>query len=327
MLSHSDRVKFTLLAALVATIAISEVRTHAQPNPYRVVENWTQLPNGLKFGQVMAVYPGPDDSLYVFHRCGSDTCVGRTEPPILKFDRSGKTVKSWGEGMFVWPHGLHVDRDGFVWVTDARGQDGKGQQVIKFSPDGKVLMTLGKAGVAGSGPDTFNGPSDVVVAPNGDIFVADGHQPCEASADCTPRVVKFSKDGKFIKTWGKKGSAPGDLNDPHAIAMDTRGRIFVGDRLNNRIQIFDQEGRLLDQWKQFGTPSGIFISRDDTIYVADPNNPSGKTGFYIGAAKDGSVRFFVPEERLGAERVAADAQGNVYGAEVGPRTVRKFVKK
>jgi sugar lactone lactonase YvrE len=321
------RTGFTRIAAIVAMLALFELATHAQSNRYRVVENWAQLPDGLKFGQVMAVYPGPDGSIYAFHRCGSDTCVGRTEPAILRFDQSGKLLKSWGERMFVWPHGLYVDRNGFVWVTDGQGKDGKGHQVVKFTPDGQVVMTLGKAGVAGSGPDTFNGPTDVAVAQNGDIFVADGHEPCEAAAGCTPRVVKFSKDGRFIKVWGRKGSAPGELIDPHAIALDSKGRVFVGDRRNNRIQIFDQDGRFLDQWKQFGTPSGIFISKDDTIYVADPSGPKGK-GFYIGSAKDGSVTSFVPdEERLGAERVAADSDGNVYGAEVGPRTVRKFVKK
>jgi hypothetical protein len=319
--------RFTRVAIVVATLAVTETGTHAQPNPYRMVENWAQLPDGVRFGQVMAVYPGPDESLFAFHRCGSDTCIGRTEPPILKFDRSGRLVTSWGAGMFVWPHGMHVDRKGFVWVTDAQGKDGKGQQVMKFSPEGKLVMALGRAGIAGSGPDAFHGPSDVAVAPNGEIFVADGHEPCDAAAGCTPRVVKFSADGTFIKAWGRKGSAPGELNDPHALALDSTGRVFVGDRRNNRIQIFDPEGRVLAEWKQFGTPSGIFIGPDDTIYVADPSGPSGKTGFYIGSAKDGSVRAFVPDERLGAERVAADAHGNIYGAEVGPRTVRKFVKK
>ena len=141
---------------------------------------------------------------------------------------------------------------------------GKGHQVFKFSPDGKVLMTLGKAGVAGNGPDEFNAPSAVLVAPNGDIFVADGH-----GRETNARIVKFSKDGKFIKTWGKKGSAPGEFDIPHALAIDSQGRLFVGDRQNNRIQIFDQDGKFLDQWTQFSRPSGIFIDKHDVIYVAD----------------------------------------------------------
>src|SRR5205807_10332395 len=133
-----------------------------------------------------------------------------------------------------------------VWITDAQGKDGKGHQVIKFSPEGKVLLTLGKAGVTGDGADTFNQPSDVVVAPNGDIFVADGH-----GGNSNARIVKFSKDGKFIKAWGKKGSAPGEFDTPHALAFDSKGRLFVADRANDRIQIFDQDGKFLDQWKQF----------------------------------------------------------------------------
>ena len=136
--------------------------------------------------------------------------------------------------------------------------------MFKFSPDGKVLLTLGKAGVAGSGPDEFNAPSAVVTAPNGDIFVADGH-----GGNTNARIVKFAKDGKFIKTWGKKGSGPGEFDTPHALAFDSQGRLFVGDRSNNRIQIFDQDGKFLDEWTQFSRPSGIFIDKNDIIYVAD----------------------------------------------------------
>ncbi len=161
---------------------------------------------------------------------------GSNLPPILKFDSSGKLLKAFGAGLLLFPHGLHVDSEGNVWVTDGLGKDGKGHQVFKFSPDGRVLMTLGKAGVAGSGPDEFNAPSAVLVAPNGDIFVADGH-----GGNTNARIVKFTKDGKFIKFWGKKGSGPGELDIPHALAMDSRGRLFVGDRQNNRIQIFDQD--------------------------------------------------------------------------------------
>ena len=163
--------------------------------------------------------------------------------------------------MFVFPHGISVDKDGNVWVTDGQGEGGKGHQVFKFSPEGKVLLTLGKAGITGDGPDTFNQPSDVIVAPNRDIFVADGH-----GRDSNARIVKFSKDGKFVKTWGRKGSAPGELDTPHALAFDSKGRLFVADRNNNRIQIFDQEGKFLDEWKQFSRPSGLFIDKNDVIY-------------------------------------------------------------
>lgn len=184
---------------------------------------------------------------------------------VLRFDASGKLVKAFGEGLILFPHGIYVDQDDNVWVTDGQGANGKGHQVIKFSPDGRVLMTLGKAGVAGDGPDTFNQPNDIVVAPNGDIFISDGHSPKTGNA----RVVKFTKDGKFIRQWGGHGSAPGQFEVPHALALDSQGRLFVADRANNRIQIFDQDGNSIAQWKQFGRPSGIFIDRNDVIYVAD----------------------------------------------------------
>src|SRR6202008_2267155 len=223
--------------------------------------------------------------------------------------------------------GLTVDRDGNIWVTDQTGQQG-----IKFSPEGKVMMTLGKAGVAGSGPDTFNGPCDVAVAANGDIFVADGH-----GGDTNARGVKFSKDGKFIKGWGKKGSGPGEFDTLHRLAMDSKGRLFVADRGNNRIQIFDQDGNFIAQWRQFGRPSGIFISKDDTLYSVDSQsdettNPGVKRGIRIGSAKDGSVRAFIPDDSPNpqialAEGVSADSSGAVYAAGVSSMGLHKFVKK
>ena len=178
---------------------------------------------------MISVDPAANGDIWVFHR---------SDPPVLRFDPSGKVVKSFGEGMIVQAHGMTVDRDGNVWVTDAQIKDGKGNQVFKFSPDGKLLMTLGKPGVAGGGTDVFSGPCDVAIAQNGDIFVADGH-----IADVpVNRIMKFSKDGKFIKAWGKRGSGPGEFDTPHSIAIDSRGRIFVADRSNSRIQIFDQDG-------------------------------------------------------------------------------------
>jgi streptogramin lyase len=299
--------------------AQTDVRaTNDLPNPYRAVENWAQLPSGMEWGQVISAYPDAHGNIWVFHR---------KDPPILEFDRAGKLVKSFGSGMFKQPHGLTVDRDGNVWVTDQTGQ-----QAIKFSPEGKVLMTLGKAGVAGSGPDTFNGPCDVAVAANGDIFVADGH-----GGDTNARVVKFSKDGKFIKAWGKKGSGPSEFDTLHRLAIDSKGRLFVADRGNNRIQIFDQDGNFIAQWRQFGRPSGIFISKDDTLYSVDSQsdettNPGVKRGIRIGSAKDGSVKAFIPDNSPNpqialAEGVSADSSGAIYAAGVSSMGLHKFVKK
>jgi hypothetical protein len=216
--------------------------------------------------------------------------------------------------MFLWPHGFRIDRDGNLWVTDGRGADGKGQQVFKLSRDGKVLLTLGTKGVAGETAATFDGPCDVAIGTNGDIFVADGHR--------NNRVVKFTRDGTFVKAWGRKGQGRGEFQTPHAIAIDSRGRLLVADRGNQRIQIFDQDGKFLDEWKQFGRPSGILITADDTMYVADVQD---KRGIVVGSAKDGTVRGVI--EGTLPESIAVDRSGAVYAGETTTgRTLRKFVK-
>jgi sugar lactone lactonase YvrE len=309
---------------------------HAQANPYRTVEGWAKMPEGRAWGSTSAVDVAPDGrSIWVAERCGANTCAGSGLPALLLFDDSGQLKTSFAAGLFIFPHGIHVDRQGNVWVTDARARDGKGHQVFKFGPDGKVLLTLGKAGVAGEATDTFNQPSDVVVAANGDIFVADGHD-----ENSNARIVKFSKEGKFLKTWGKRGTAAGEFDTPHGLALDSRGRLFVADRGNNRIQIFDQEGQFLEEWKQFSRPSGIYIDANDVVYVADSEsngktNPGWKRGIRVGSAKDGKVTAFIPDpepdpEKVvtsAAEGVAADGRGNVYGAEVGTRALKRYVKE
>ena len=307
------------------------------PQPYRTTRDWGELPRGVKWAAVTAIEPSPDGTLYVIHRCFANSCAGRSEAPILKYDAGGKLLKSWGEGMFIFPHGATVDRDGNLWLTDARGENGKGHQVFKFSPEGKVLMTLGRAGVSGSGPELFDQPTDVVVAPNGDIFVTDSHRNGKNN-----RVVRFTKDGKFVKEWGRKGSGRGELSEPHTIAMDSRGRLFVGDRENNRIQIFDQNGGYVAEWRQFGRPSGIAIAKDDTIYVADSESgpdtgahelPGIRKGIRIGSAKDGTVTAFIEDmeptapDHSGAEGVGVDARGNVYGGVVRRQMLERHVKK
>src|SRR5438309_10541192 len=273
---------FALLAFSSFAYPQTTAPTNSRPNPYRTIENWGDLPDGRVWGSTSAVAIDPDGtSVWVGERCGETrpptqinpgapfACAESKLDPILKFDASGRLLKSFGAGVVLFPHGLYVDRDGNVWVTDGLGRNGKGHQVFKFSPDGKLLLTLGKAGQPGSGTDEFNAPSAVVTAPNGDGFVADGH-----GVNTNARIVKFDKSGKFIKTWGQKGSGPGDLDIPHAIAMDSQGRLFLGDRNNNRIQIFDQDGKFLAEWKQFSRPSGVFIDKNDVIYVADSESES-----------------------------------------------------
>jgi hypothetical protein len=332
MKPRAGRIGLTLAVVLVAVAAMSGREVSAQSNPYRPGENWGRLPEGRTFGNVIGVDVDRSGNVWVFERCGGDTCEGSKLAPILQFDASGKLLKSFGAGMFAFPHGFHVDRDGNIWATDGPGKSGKGYQVFKFSPEGKVLLTLGKAGIGGEAPGTFIYPSAVVVAPNGDIFVADGH-----GADTNGRIMKFSRDGKFIKSWGQKGTGRGEFGGMHAIAMDSKGRLFVGDRGNSRIQIFDQDGKFLEEWKQFGRPSGTFIDANDTLYVADSQsdakvNPGFQKGIRIGSARDGIVQMLIPvpgpqeKPTTTTEGVAADARGNIYGAEANSNNLRKYTR-
>ena len=325
--------------AFVSLVPIMNAQSGAPrndlPQPYRTTRDWGQLPAGVKWAAVTAIEPAPDGSIFVIHRCFANSCAGRSEAPILKYDASGKLLGQWGAGMFVFPHGATVDRDGNLWVTDARGEGGKGHQVFKFNRDGKVVLTLGKAGVSGDGPDLFDQPTDVVISTAGDIFVTDSHRNGKNN-----RVMRFAKDGTYVSEFGRKGSGRGEFSEPHTIALDSRGRLFVGDRENNRIQIFDQNGTWLDEWRQFGRPSGIFISKDDTIYVADSESgpdtgahelPGIKKGIRVGSAKDGTVTAFIEDQESttpdhsGAEGVGVDAQGNVYGGVVRRQMLERHV--
>jgi streptogramin lyase len=337
---------FALGLLCASLVGLDGVRANAQtdinsaPNPYRTVENWAKLPDGRTWGQVISADIDRDGkSIWVVERCGGTSCANSSLAPVLKFDASGNLVKTLGAGMIVRPHGLFVDQKNNIWVTDGDAENGKGDQVFEFDQNGKVLRTLGKAGIAGDSEDTFNKPSDVLVAPNGDIFVADGHGP-----GSNARIVKFSPGGKFIKAWGKQGTGPGEFNNPHSLAMDSKGRLFVADRGNSRVQIFDQDGKFLEEWKQFGRPSCVYIDQHDILYVADSEsnssrNPGVRRGIRIGSVKDGKVTAFIPDPVLNpgqgleptngtaAEGVAADPAGNVYGAEVGPKNFKRYEKK
>jgi DNA-binding beta-propeller fold protein YncE len=366
----AGRTRFVLLAALAA-IPTFAVVAHTQqtqypkptqlPNPYRLVEGWPTLPknmNGGHWGEVIRVHIDAKGNIWVFHRCfntvppGHATCIGRgdSNPPILEFDPSGKLLKSFGVGLFAYPHGFTIDGDGNLWASDvndeamvlgmsAKNSDGAimGQEVLKLSLEGKVLMMLGKEGVAGNGPDTFDRPTGVAVAPNGDIFVTDGHFP---NSHGNARVVKFAKDGRFVKAWGRKGAEPGEFDDPHDIFVGgSHDWVYVADRRNSRIQVFDQDGNFIAAWKQFGQPSSVFVGKDDTIYVGasfpDPTAKKGEMrGITIGNAKDGSLTAFIPDPAdldkvdvgSSASGIAADDMGTIYAADVGIHNLRKYIK-
>jgi len=318
------------------------------PNPApTVVSNWGELPAGREWGSTAGIDIDPTDGhVWAYERCGASAfgggvpvnCDSNPVDPIFKFDRNtGEVLANFGGGTMVTPHGIHVDSDGNVWVTDFAGNaDGtKGHQVHKFSPTGELLMSLGTPGQAGSGPNQLNQPNDVIVAPDGSIFVADGHngQNANPPEGSTGRVLKYSADGTLIKEWGQIGPRHGEFRTPHALAFDSQGRLFVADRGNHRIEIFDQEGNYLESRYMYGRISGIFITEDDMLYAIDSessptNHPNWRNGVRIGHVDEDRITAFIPpferEDRLyqgtAGEGVAVDADGNVFAAE-GPNSL------
>ena len=323
-------------------------------------------PNGHKWGEVIRVHVAPNGNIWVFHRCffdkpaGDATCVNRGEanPPILEFNPSGRLVRSWGVGLFAHPHGFAVDKDGNIWTTDTNdeetilGMPAKdprgaplGQTVLKISPDGRVLMTIGTPGVRGTGPNAFDRPTGVSVASNGDVFVADGHSGNKSNS---ARVVKYSSDGRFIKAWGRMGSEPGSFREPHDLFVGgSRGYVYVADRQNNRIQVFDQDGVFIAAWTQFGQPSSVFVDSRDNIYVGatyqDPaqgnlvraTTAPNERAIVIGNAITGELKFLIPDPGdlstmtdtgTSASGIAVDNDGNIFAADVGFNNLRKYVR-
>ena len=272
----------------------------AQNRPsYEVASDWVELGEGMDWGPVSSVS---------VDRQGRILAMQRVDPAIVVLDAAGRFVEGWADGLFKWAHGLRVDDDGFIWATD-----GQGHVVMKFSPDGELLLELGQRDVTGDGPDTFNRPTDVAVAPNGDFFVSDGYG--------NSRVVKFDRDGKFLKSWGSKGTGPGEFDLPHSIVIDSRGRVLVGDRENGRVQIFDQQGTYLDQWNDVSAPYGLHITEDDILLVADANGGSI-------TIVDGSGQKLDVIGGLGRPHwVSMDARGNIYFADVRAQNLGKLVPK
>jgi NHL repeat len=343
------------------------------PNPYRLVPDWPTLPptmqgpDGRKWGQVIRVHVAPDGNIWVFHRCfydkpmGDATCLNRgaANPPILEFNPAGQLLRSLGVGLFAHPHGFTVDKDGNLWATDTSDEetilgmparnaqgDPMGQVVLKLSPNGNVLMTIGKPGVGGNAPDVFDQPTGVAIAANGDVFVSDGHS---GNRSKSARVVKYSPDGRFLKTWGRLGSAPGEFRDPHDLYVGgSRGYVYVADRLNNRIQVFDQEGTFVAAWRQFGQPNSVHVDKDDNIYVGSvyldasrpgsvmkPGGGPNNRAIVVGHAITGELKYLIPDpgdlskmldSGSSASGIGVDGQGSIYAADVGFNNLRKYVR-
>lgn len=276
-----------------------------QAAEYRLVENWAQFPPGVtKWGAATGVDVDAEDNVYVLHR--------NDAMPVMVFDRQGKFLRAWGQGLFKTTHFLRVDATGKVWVTD-RGD----MQAFQFDRSGARLLTLGKKGVLGdnTSTDTFNGMADVAVAKNGDIFIADGEGP-------NTRVAKFAKDGRFLKWWGGKGTGEGQFDVPHSSAIDRRGLVYVADRSNNRIQVFDQSGKFVRMWTHFGTPWGLYV-RGNRIYVVDG---TANNCLLIADVRTGKVLEKI-EGLRNATAVTVDSRGAIYVGEVNGANVKKFVRR
>jgi secreted PhoX family phosphatase len=348
----------------IAILVVSSIlmAAHAESHPcvnnapdggYHDVGDWAQTPRPL--AGLGGIFVDSKDNVWLFDRCGNKGCANSNEAPIFEISPEGKVLKNIGAGLFVFPHGITVDSDGNVWAVDGNSsKDGRGMQVTKLSPDGTVLMKLGKAGQSGTGLDVFNKPTAVAIASNGDIFIAEGHrtgvegQPQDFG---NSRIVKFDKNGTFIKTFGHVGNGDGELMGPHSLAFDSQGRLFVADRANSRIVIYSQDGEVLANWTQFSRPSGIFINHD-VLYVSDdqsedkntsvewwPAHPGCKRGVRVGSAKTGKVKYYFPNPHLtpevaketqlfdgtaDVEGLAADSHGNVYLATARIKTVFKY---
>ena len=312
---------------------------NAFPNPYTMETGFLRMPEGRVMGSTSAVAVDSKGNIWVAERCGANSCAGSAVNPIMQFDAKGNFIRDFGGGLTIFPHGFYIDAQDNIWLTDARIANGIGGQVFKFAPEGKLLLTLGTKGVAGTGPTTFTEPNAVITGKDGTIFVADGHTPYKGIA----RIVKLAPDGRYLGEFATAGKGRGHIEVPHALAIDSKGRVFVADRWNNRVSIFTPDGKFVTSWTQFGRPSGLFIDASDTLYATDSEsrnpvgygyNPGWKRGIRTGSARTGKVSAFIPDgdpdpdkgSTSGAEGLWVDKGGTIYGATVKERRVVRYGK-
>jgi DNA-binding beta-propeller fold protein YncE len=282
------------------------------PLPHKVVKDWAQLPQGWNFGECSGVAVDRQDNVWVFNR-------GRH--PVIQLDKNGNMLQAWGEGIFNSSHGIRVDNDGNVWTIDV-----KGHAVMKFTPAGRLLMFLGRQTVPGrpstagnnDSKDAFNEPTGIAFTPNGDFYISDGY--------VNSRVIKFNRDGEYLTHWGRKGTGDGEFNLVHDVTLDPAGRVYIADRTNQRVQIFDASGKFLGKWTDIGAPWGLqYVTRENAIYMCDGlNNRVVKLnleGQILGVLGSWGK---IPAKLDFAHNIAVDSTGAIYVAEIKNWRVQKF---
>lgn len=291
---------------LLVTVSLAISQSNFPAMQYTVDPDWPQLPSGWNFGETPGVAVDAKGHVFVLHR---------GEHPIIEFTPDGKQVRSWGEGLFIRPHSIRIDPQGNIWTVD-----NDTHQVLKMDPSGRVRMVIGRRGVSGETEENFNRPTDVAFGPNGEIYVSDGY--------VNSRVVKFSKEGRYVTAWGKKGKAPGEFNLPHAIAVDKQGRVYVGDRENYRLQIFDADGKFLKEWTNVGSPWGLDLRPDETLFIADGYNDrivkADLNGKILGAFGNNGR---MPGELSFVHNLGLDSAGNIYSGEIKNQRVQRFTPR
>jgi len=327
-----------LLSLITAVNGLAQQNTLLPnvPNNYTIYEDLVNMPDGRAMGSSNAVDVDSQGNIWVFERCGANSCSGSNVDPILKFSPEGEILTSFGARMFVFPHGIIVDGEDNIWIVDAGVEDGvKGNQIFKFNQQGEILIELGQPGIRGNGPDLFNEPSDLAIGPDGSLYIADGH----INPDSNRRILHLTAEGEYIEEWGSKGNGPLQFECPHSLAVDSLGRIYVGDRTNNRLQILSPDGELMAIWDHFGRPSGVRI-HNDLLYVVDSEsrqaegqygyNPGWHRGIYVGTL-DGIITDFIPDLNPHdgtsfPEGISVDDNGVIWGASVGDRKVTKYMR-
>lgn len=298
---------------------------------YELVNNWPDLPGNLKLGNPTGIALDSSENILIFHRADrkwpllgampENPIAGKT---LLVIDKdNGKLIDSWGDHLFIMPHGLKADSENNIWVTDVGLH-----QVFKFNNKGKLLLKLGEAGVAGNDSLHFNKPTDIAIAKNGSFYVSDGYG--------NSRIIKFSATGKYLLEWGTKGSKEGQFNIPHGITIDNQGYLYVADRENNRIQVFDTAGKYIKQITDpsFGAISAVTL-KNNKLYAVDDYrflkmihkgsdiigfDTAGKTPVRFGrsGSYEGSTCWY--------HTLAVDNDENIYVGDILKNRLQKFKK-